>query len=627
MTTLHNEPPNSKANGADTAGSELAPHAEQSNGNGYRTAQSLRRKLEAERAQLQQEKSFLEIDLKTFALHPEWYTTEKIAGIRDRHLQVGKESEQALKVLETLAEEFPEKTRPTIHISTNITEMVDAAQQALIDLPGPVLYQRAKMICRIAPAGDSPKWLQRPPDAPTITRADTVSLREYSGQSAQWMKYDKRAKEWSLALPSAVALETLAGRLTWKFPYLEGVICAPTLRPDGVLITSPGYDAETGLYLDLNGVAFPPVSAAPTLDDAKAALDLLHTPFADFPFKEEYHRSAALAAVLTLVGRFAIPSSVPAFPVRAHAKGAGKGLLVNTIAMIGTGRTAPTWTQTLDEAEEAKRLLSIALAGDACMHLDNITKPFGSAKLDSALTSATVKDRLLGGNTNQEAPWLTVIFASGNNMTFVGDMVRRVVPIDLDPKVEHPEQRGDFRHTPLLEWVKKERPQLVVAALTVLKAFFHAGCPKQPNVTEFGSFEAWSNLIRHSLIWAGFPDPCEGRKNLEEESDTSYEALATLLHCWADCYPDTQARTLKVITQDIERRKTPDPSAVTPANEWNALHEALSTYDSKYDGKRLDTKRIGNALRTIEGRVLDNQRLIRAGEFRRATEWKREIVK
>ena len=97
----------------------------------------------------------------------------------------------------------------------------------------------------------------------------------------------------------------------------------------------------------------------------------------------------------------------------------------------------------------------------------------------------------------------------------------------------------------------------MVAALTVLKAFFHAGCPKQPNVSEFGSFEQWSNLIRHSLIWAGFPDPCEGRKNLEEESDTSYEALATLLHCWADCYPDMQARTLKVITQDIELQENP----------------------------------------------------------------------
>jgi hypothetical protein len=532
------------------------------------------------------------------------------------------EEETAPASAEEAARELPE-----ISITTDLTGMVDAAEHALMNLPGPVLYQRAKMICRIAPAGESPKWLQRPPDTPIVTRADTVSLREYSGQSAQWVKYDKRAKAWSPVLPPSVIFETLAARVTWKFPYLEGIICAPTLRPDGVLVSAPGYDKETGLYLDLNGVAFPAMPNVPTLDDAKAALDILSAPFADFPFKDEFHRSAALAAVLTLVGRFAIPGNVPAFPVRAHAKGSGKGLLVNVIATIGTGRTAPTWTQTRDDAEEAKRLLSIALAGDACMHIDNVTKPFGSDKLDSAITSPTVKDRLLGVNASQEAPWLTVIFASGNNMTFVGDMVRRVVPIDLDPKIEHPEERGGFRHTPLLEWVNAERPRLVVAALTILKAFFHAGCPKQPDIPEFGSFERWADLIRHGLIWAGFSDPCAGRKNLEEESDTSYEALAALLQCWADCYPDTQARTLKVITQDIERRQTPEPSALTPANEWNALHDALSTYDGKYDGKRLDTKRIGNAMRSIEGRVLDNQRLIRTGEYRKVALWKREVLK
>ena len=88
------------------------------------------------------------------------------------------------------------------------------------------------------------------------------------------------------------------------------------------------------------------------------------------------------------------------------------------------------------------------------------------------------------------------------------------------------------------------------------------------------------------------------------------------------------ARTLKVITQDIERRRTPDPNALTPGNEWNALHDALSAYDSKYDGKRLDNTRIGNALRIIEGRVLDGQRLIRKGEDKHAkgTLWKREII-
>ncbi len=133
-----------------------------------------------------------------------------------------------------------------------------------------------------------------------------------------------------------------------------------------MLVQTPGYDRETGLYLDLNGVKFPSIPEAPTRDDAEAALVELAEPFAEFPFAAECHRSAAIAATLTVIGRFAIPGCVPLFAVRAHAPGTGKGLLINTIAGIGTGRDAPTWAQTLDEAEEAKRLLSLAIAGDQC---------------------------------------------------------------------------------------------------------------------------------------------------------------------------------------------------------------------------------------------------------------------
>jgi hypothetical protein len=79
--------------------------------------------------------------------------------------------------------------------------------------------------------------------------------------------------------------------------------------------------------------------------------------------------------------------------------------------------------------------------------------------------------------------------------------------------------------------------------------------------------------------------------------------------------------------QDIEHRKIPDPSPIAPANEWNALQEVLAAYDARYDGKRLDTKRIGNALRIIEGRVLGGARLVRKGVSHSAALWKREDLK
>lgn len=231
-----------------------------------------------------------------------------------------------------------------------------------------------------------------------------------------------------------------------------------------------------------------------------------------------------------------------------------------------------------------------------------------------------MSDRLLGKNKSATVPFSAVLFASGNGMTFAGDMARRVIPIDLDPKQEKPELRNDFHHAPLLPWVQENRPHFLVAALTVLRAYFNAGCPSQ-GVSALGSFEEWSDLSRQALIWADRPDPCEGRKNIQAESDTGYEALAGLLHCWFVCYP-SEAVTLARAIQDIGVRAVAEPSLVSPINEWNELFDALSKFDSRFDGKRLDSKRIGDGLRKIQGRVLDNRRFITDGSYNRAAKWR-----
>src|SRR5215813_4478267 len=151
-----------------------------------------------------------------------------------------------------------------------------------------------------------------------------------------------------------------------------------------------------------------------------------------------------------------------------------------------------------------------------------------------------------------------VWLASGNNMQFQGDTARRVVPIDLDPKMERPEERTDFHHNPLTPWVQKHRPRLTVAALTIVKAYFEAGCPPQ-NVTPMGSFEQWSDLVRQALIWAGEADPNEGRKDIEAESDPQYERLAVLLDAWTQCYPNNDAWTLAQVKGDIQTRAALSP--------------------------------------------------------------------
>lgn len=505
--------------------------------------------------------------------------------------------------------------RPYIRITTDITHVVDEAERALFSLPETLtLFQRTQRLCCVTHEATPPKWLRRPPGAPTITPCSSAQLRERMSQTAAWCKWTARSREWMPALPPEWAVETLHGRQRWTFPVLADVISSPTIRADGEIISAAGYDTETGLFVDTQGIPFPPTPMQPTRDDAVRAREALEAVFHDFPFAAPYGKSAAVAALLSLVSRPAIDGNVPLFLVRSSTRGTGKGLLIDAIATIATGRAAPRWAQSRDAEEDRKALLSLAMEGDALCHIDNLTHALSSGPLDSALTARTIKGRLLGQNKAVEAPMNCVFFASGNNPILGGDIARRIIPIDLESLLENPEARNDFQQPRLLEWMDQERPRLVVDALTILRGYFIAGCPPQ-QVSAYGSFEQWNDLVRSALVWAGGEDPCAGRADIEAEADPGHDNLASLLHCWVACYHNN-AVTLNSVLQDVRLR-----SAEIIPNEWNELSAALSAFDSRYDGKRLDSKRIGNAMRTVKGRVIDGLRLIQTGRSHQMILW------
>jgi hypothetical protein len=511
--------------------------------------------------------------------------------------------------------------KPIIKLSTNMTAVVYRAEIHIRDHPkGPFLYQRAHQLSVITRGAKPPKWLNRAPDAPLIYPAEKARIRELASLTADWVKWDGRMKAYVKTLPPPWAIDTLMARPKWSFPPLEGIICAPTLRPDGSILQTPGYDRDTGLYLSLDQVRFPPMPPHPTITDAQRCVAMLHEVFADFPFLEKSHKSAALAALLSLVLRFTIQGLVPFFAVRSTTRGAGKGLLIDVICMIATGRRAPRWAQTLDEEEERKRLMTIAMSGDAALHIDNITHPLGSGPLDMAMTAEAITDRIMATHAERTAPIKAVFFGSGNNMVFKSDMARRVVPIDLAPMEERPDERDNFTHHPLLPWVIAQRPKLVMAALTIVKAYIDAGRPKQERTKPFGSYEEWSDLIRQSLIWAEQPDPCAGRGDIEAESDPKYEMQRVVLSAWYDCYKESP-KTLQEVKDDIDNHTTRELDGNDkPTGRWitdpayRDLQSALLTLDKQ--GKTIDLTAIRYAFRSWTGRVLANLQLQKAGSDR-----------
>lgn len=486
-------------------------------------------------------------------------------------------------------------------------------QAALLarDVTGGLVYQQAHRLVRIVRGLETPDGSLRTHEAPAIAEASPAWVRALAQRAVEWVRFDTRRNTMVPVLPPWDVITTLLAWKEWEFPPLIGIIGAPTLRADGTALTAPGYDPATYLYLD-SSLEFPPLPDAPTRADAQEAVSVLSDVLSDFPFAAQHDRSAALAALLTLVCRPTLGEGcTPLFGITATTRASGKGLLCDVLALIATGRTAPKWAPMPSADEERKSLFALALEGGTLACLDNCAEPLGSPALDSAITATSIEGRILGKSETHDVPWRLVLFATGNNLRYKGDMARRVIPIALDPKMEHPEERADFKRPHLLEYVRAHRPELVMAALTIVRAYVVAGKPDM-GVTPFGSFEAWSTVIRQALIWTGLPDPCLGRKDVEDTSDLDLGDLGEVLTCWQTCYGE-QVKTLSAVQQELAMNR----SGTAVANQWDALHDALGSFDPRYSATQpLNMKAIGKAFSKHVGRIVDGRKLVHGGKDR-----------
>lgn len=298
------------------------------------------------------------------------------------------------------------------------------------------------------------------------------------------------------------------------------------------------------------------------------------------------------------------------FAVRGTTPGIGKDLLADLMASIGTGRPAARMTPDGDDGETRKRILAVALEGAPVVLLDNVDGRLGSRSLAAALTAETWKDRLLGVSAMVEAPLRAVWLCTGNNIGFRGDLGRRVVPVDMTTDQEHPEDRPteSFKYPKLLEHVALVRPQLVAAALTVLRGYHQAGRPPHGHAGRMGSFEAWDELIRGACVWAGLADPIGGRPRIRAEDDTDRAALRAALEAWAGEFGE-----LPVTASKAAQR------AESGATLRNALLELVGR-------DKLDGRGIGNALRNVRGRIVDGMRFETAGTEHGTNVWRVERV-
>jgi hypothetical protein len=420
--------------------------------------------------------------------------------------------------------------------SVRIGEMLDYAEQRLIDSSAPVFQTGGRVVhpVRLDQADPQTEAIRRPAGALLVRNVAPMRVREYLTECCAFFIMTRWGAK-RIPAPMELVNHLLAREDKWRLPVLAGIIETPTLRKDGSLLQSEGYDDASGLWLDFNGAMFPSIREEPNKRDAVSAIGVLKELIKGFPFvettkHESPSRAVALSAILTALVRRSLHSA-PLHASSAPTPGTGKTLLWDMVGRIATGRPLAAISQGRTQEEDEKRIFTVLLEGAPVVLIDNVAHPIGGEAICTVLTEPFYRGRILGESRSAQVATNALWLATGNNLTFNGDITRRVIMAKMDAKMEHPEIRKF--DVDLKEYVAMHRGQLVHAGLTILRAHLAAECPGANGLDSFGSFDQWNDWVRGALLWLGEADPCRTRKFIEAD-DPEREAAATLFRAIYD---------------------------------------------------------------------------------------------
>jgi len=188
----------------------------------------------------------------------------------------------------------------------------------------------------------------------------------------------------------------------------------------------------------------------------------------------------------------------------------------------------------------------------------------------------------------------STVFATGNNITFRGDMVRRGLVCNLEALDERPELRVFQKDA--LEVAADNRGTYVAAALTIVRAYLAASAPSVCG--PFGSYAAWSKMVRSPLIWLDEPDPVISMEGIRDE-DAVLNSIREFVSLWLDYGLDLNTPYLAATI--IEE------ACNAPPTYWGPMYFKqflLRVAASKGDPKAISAERLGHWLRKIDGRIV-----------------------
>jgi len=220
-----------------------------------------------------------------------------------------------------------------------------------------------------------------------------------------------------------------------------------------------------------------------------------------------------------------------------------------------------------------------------------------------------VRVRILGLSEAPEFECKATLFATGNNVTLVGDMTRRAIVCQLDARMERPELRK-FAFDPV-ERVLADRGTYVAAAITIARAYRMAGRPKV--CPPIGSYGEWTDAVRAPLIWLGEADPVASMDALRGE-DPELASIRELFAHWLEVMPVHAHHTAAQII-DVACKLDRDSGFEYP--EFRDLIMRVAG-----DRGQASSKSLGKWLTKINGRVVDDKRLVMDSDAKRGNRYR-----
>lgn len=481
----------------------------------------------------------------------------------------------------------------------------------------PVVYQFGTLLARAVEDDDG---------ATRISTCNEHSLRHVLTQVAIWQRVTPTKDEPKVTEvpPPMDVVRDIFHAPPWNgIPYCEGVKEHPVCTEDGILAT-PGYHAAARLYIAGETVNVP--VAGITHEQLAAAKALVEEVFADFPFVSQSDRVHAYAILLTAIAR-PLLKTVPLFVAEAPTPGTGKTLLLKLAERILTGRDASMQTLGKREEETQKMLLSVIKRGTEFTLFDNATGHLDSPSLAAALTANRWSDRLLGASQIEEFPVQSIFCVSGNALTLSDEIFRRSVFMQLDANMERPEDRTEWKHRNIEEWVAQNRIALLEALLTIAQAWIDAGRPNGKKV--MGSYEAWTRIVGGIMDVAGWGDDLLGnREAIRSTKAPDKEPLKEFVEAWKEKYGSGVEVGMRKLFYLAASAPPVAPGATVSAYEQLDRDKYLGLLADHLNGTTAESQRrsLGKYLGRVANQVISGYKIRNVRRSNGDTLWQLDAI-